>query len=154
MCIKNNNIVLIVCCITDEFKRCGQWQSTLIQLAKAETAKHGVTSLHHTKDIQTAHYSFDYAQNVHIPGDPMQCGRLYFLAPWKVGIFGVNCEGIPKQVRNYSGKQVNYLTNVTLMLHVIIALTNDYTNSILSFFNFIIITVSQVYDVVLLLLCN
>ena len=40
------------------------------------------------------------------------------------------------------------------MLHVIIAVTNDYTNNILSFINFIIITVSQVYDVVLLLLCN
>ena len=76
--------------------------NALIKVSKAEAEKRGVTNLQRTKDIQTAHYSFDYAQNVHIPSDPMQCGPLYFLAPRKVGIFGINCEGIPKQVRNSS----------------------------------------------------
>jgi hypothetical protein len=46
------------------------------------------------------HYSFDFAQQVHLPSDPMQPGPMYFLTPRKVGLFGVCCEGIPKQV-NY-----------------------------------------------------
>ena len=44
------------------------------------------------------HYSFDYAQQVHLPNDPLQPGPLYFLVPRKVGLFGINCEGVPKQV--------------------------------------------------------
>ena len=46
----------------------------------------------------TIHYSFDYAQGVHIPSNPMQPGPIYFKTPRKCGIFGVMCEGIPRQV--------------------------------------------------------
>ena len=45
-----------------------------------------------------AHYSFDYAQQIHFPSDPLQLGPLYFLTPRKCGIFGVNIEAIPRQV--------------------------------------------------------
>lgn len=31
-----------------------------------------------------AHYSFDYAQQVHYPSDPMQPGPIYFLTPGSV----------------------------------------------------------------------
>ena len=48
----------------------------------------------------SVHYSFDYAQQVHLPSNPLQPGPIYFLAPRKVGIFGVCCEGLPRQV-NY-----------------------------------------------------
>lgn len=41
------------------------------------------------------HYSFDFAQQVHLPHDPLQPGPMYFLCPRKVGLFGVCCEGIP-----------------------------------------------------------
>ena len=44
------------------------------------------------------HYSFDYAQQVHFPSDPMQPGPMYFLCPRKCGLFGVTCEGVPQQV--------------------------------------------------------
>ena len=44
------------------------------------------------------HYSFDYAQQVHFPSDPMQPGPIYFLTPRKCTIFGVNCEAIPRQI--------------------------------------------------------
>ena len=44
------------------------------------------------------HYSFDYMQQVHLPSDPLQPGPIYFLVPRKVGLFGVCCEGLPKQV--------------------------------------------------------
>ena len=49
----------------------------------------------------TVHYSFDYAQQIHIPSNPMQPGPIYFKTPRKCGIFGVMCEG--------AGRQVNYL---------------------------------------------
>ncbi len=45
-----------------------------------------------------AQYSFDYAQQVHFPSDPMQPGPIYFLTPRKCSVFGVNCEAIPRQV--------------------------------------------------------
>ena len=48
----------------------------------------------------TMHYSFDFAQQVHYPSDPLQPGPIYFLTPRKCGIFGVCCEGVPQQV-NY-----------------------------------------------------
>ena len=46
------------------------------------------------------HYSFDFAQQVHYPSNPLQPGPMYFMTPRKCGIFGVCCEGIPQQV-NY-----------------------------------------------------
>lgn len=48
----------------------------------------------------TMHYSFDYAQQVHIPSNPLQPGPIYFKTPRKCGIFGIMCEGVPRQV-NY-----------------------------------------------------
>ena len=47
-----------------------------------------------------AHYSFDMAQQVFYPNDPLQPGPMYFLTPRKCSIFGVCCEAIPRQV-NY-----------------------------------------------------
>lgn len=44
------------------------------------------------------HVSFDYAQQVHIPFDPQQPGEIYFLVPYKVGLFGIMNEAINKQV--------------------------------------------------------
>ena len=44
------------------------------------------------------HYSFDYAQQVHLPSNPQQPGPIYFLVPRKCAIFGICCEGIPRQV--------------------------------------------------------
>ena len=50
-----------------------------------------------SNDIQV-HYSFDYAQQVHFPADPLQPGPIYFLVPRKCSIFGVHCEALPRQV--------------------------------------------------------
>lgn len=46
------------------------------------------------------HYSFDFAQQVHIPSDPLQPGPVYFMTPRKCGLFGICCEGLPMQI-NY-----------------------------------------------------
>lgn len=48
----------------------------------------------------TMHYSFDYAQQVHYPSNPMQSGPIYFKTLRKCRIFGVMCEATPRQV-NY-----------------------------------------------------
>ena len=47
----------------------------------------------------TIHYSFDFAQQVHI-SLAILCNRgpIYFKTPRKCGIFGVMCEAIPQQV--------------------------------------------------------
>ncbi len=50
------------------------------------------------------HYSFDFAQKVHFPSDPMQPGPIYFLTPRKCSVFGVNCEAIPRQI-NFLGDE-------------------------------------------------
>ena len=42
-----------------------------------------------------AHYSFDMAQQVFYPNDPLQPGPMYFLTPRKCAIFGVCYEAIP-----------------------------------------------------------
>ena len=44
------------------------------------------------------HYSFDYAQQVHFPSDPLQPGPIYFLTPRKCTVFGINCEAIPRHL--------------------------------------------------------
>ena len=52
-----------------------------------------------SRDVM-AHYSFDMAQQVFYPNDPLQPGPMYFLTPRKCAIFGVYCKAIPRQV-NY-----------------------------------------------------
>ncbi|XP_051263501.1 uncharacterized protein LOC127367569 [Dicentrarchus labrax] len=44
------------------------------------------------------HYSFDFAQQIHFPSNPLQSGPMFFLTPRKCGLFGVSCEGLQKQV--------------------------------------------------------
>ena len=67
------------------------------------------------------HYSFDFAQQIHYPSDPLQPGPIFFKTPRKCGVFGVNAEGVNRQV-NYlideavdSGKGAN--TVFSLMHH-------------------------------------
>lgn len=46
------------------------------------------------------HYSFDFAQQLHYPSDPLQPGPIFFKTGRKAVLFGVCCEGIPRQI-NY-----------------------------------------------------
>ena len=73
----------------------------MVQESKQTCEELGITEFHSSSPCSRAismHYSFDYAQQVHLPSDPLQPGPIYFLVPRKVGLFGVCCEGIPKQV--------------------------------------------------------
>lgn len=47
--------------------------------------------------VTHAHYSFDMAQNVSLPSNPLQPGPLYFLAPFKVAIFGITNDTVKIQ---------------------------------------------------------
>ena len=67
-----------------------------------------------------AHYSFDFAQQVHYPSDPLQPVPIYFKCPRKCGMFGIACEAFPRQVNFlldesvHTGKGAN---TVVSMLH-------------------------------------
>ena len=86
----------------DHLRTVEEEQKHYNQLVKeAKTA--GISSLiWHTPNSlpMTFHYSFDFAQQVHLPSSPLQPGPIYFLVPRNCGIFGVCAEGFP---------QINYL---------------------------------------------
>ncbi|ELT95744.1 hypothetical protein CAPTEDRAFT_214547 [Capitella teleta] len=46
------------------------------------------------------HYSFDFAQQVMYPSNPLQPGPIYFMVPKRCGLFGVHSEGANRQ-HNY-----------------------------------------------------
>ena len=46
------------------------------------------------------HYSWDFAQQLHIPYEDHQVGPIYFKSPRIVQLFGICCEALPQQV-NY-----------------------------------------------------
>ena len=67
----------------------------------------------------SAHYSFDFAQQVHYPHNPLQPGPMYFKTVRKCTVFGVCCEGIPHQFIDEAcdtGKGAN--TVVSLLHHL------------------------------------
>ena len=48
----------------------------------------------------TFHYSFDFAQQLHYPANPLQPGPIFFKTARKVQLFGIHAEGVSRQV-NY-----------------------------------------------------
>ena len=48
----------------------------------------------------TMHNSFDFAQQVHYPSNPLHPGPVYFKTPRKCVLFEIECEGLPQPV-NY-----------------------------------------------------
>jgi hypothetical protein len=105
-----------------------------------EAIEHAPASLkiHPTKLLATyelcsfdgmTHISFDFAQQVHIPHFPHQPGPIFFLTPYKLGIFGINNEAarsqfnyiIPETVQTGKGANAvvislvhHYLSNYSL----------------------------------------
>jgi len=47
-----------------------------------------------------AHYSYDWAQNDHVPHSDQQIGKVYYLSARKVHLFGIQDEAVCKQI-NY-----------------------------------------------------
>src|SRR5438128_1645946 len=48
----------------------------------------------------TAHYSYDWAQIVHVPHSDQQVSKIYYLSPRKVHLFGIQDEAVREQI-NY-----------------------------------------------------
>ena len=75
--------------------------TNIVKAANEIAVSSGLTELS-AKELcrrsKVLHYSFDYAEQVHLPSNPMQPGPLYFLEPRNSGLFDVCCEDIPKQV--------------------------------------------------------
>ncbi|XP_071507068.1 uncharacterized protein [Diadema antillarum] len=57
------------------------------------------------------HYSFGFSQQLHYPANPQCPGPASFLSARKCGIFGINCEGIPKQVNFLIDEGVQHAKN-------------------------------------------
>ncbi|XP_076449423.1 uncharacterized protein LOC143285915 [Babylonia areolata] len=82
----------------------------MVASSKATVTEHAFANLGpsvpNSKDIRM-HYSFDFAQQVHYPSWPDQPGPMYFLTPRKCSIFGICCEGFPKQINYLIDESVN-----------------------------------------------
>jgi len=75
--------------------------NSMVHDAKATCQHNGLSELQPSTPcsrLMTMHYSFDFAQQVHLPSNPQQPGPIYFLVPRKCALFGVCCEGMPRQV--------------------------------------------------------
>ena len=60
-----------------------------------------------SRDI-VMHYSWDFAQQLQYPFEDQQVGPIYFKTPRRAQLFGVCCEGIPRQV-NYLIDEADFL---------------------------------------------
>jgi hypothetical protein len=47
-----------------------------------------------------AHYSYDWAQNLHVPHSDQQIGKVYYLSARKVHLFGIQNEAVRKQIND------------------------------------------------------
>ena len=74
------------------------YQSMVQNCRKSCTAVSSLQTSAPCSSSVSSHYSFDFAQQVHLPYHPLQPEPVYFLCPRKVGIFGICCEGLPQQV--------------------------------------------------------
>jgi hypothetical protein len=54
------------------------------------------------------HYSWDFAQQLQYPFEEQQVGPIYFKTPRRAQLFGVCCEGIPRQI-NYLIDEADFL---------------------------------------------
>ena len=68
-------------------------------MKKAESELAKVSGTHHK--LQYAHYTFDFAEQVHIPHHSRQVGPIYFKVCRKIQLFGICCDS--------NRKQTNYL---------------------------------------------
>ena len=68
-----------------------------------------------------AHYSWDFAQQLHYPFESQQVGPIYFKTPRRAQLFGVCNEGVPRQISylideaDFPGKTSN--TVISLLHH-------------------------------------
>ena len=69
--------------------------------------KKQTSSKANSRDIMM-HYSWDFAQQFQYPFEDQQVGPIYFKTPRRAQLFGVCCEGIPRQI-NYLIDEADFL---------------------------------------------
>ena len=47
----------------------------------------------------TAHYSYNWAQNIYVPHSDQQVSKIYYLSPRKVHLFGIQDEAVRERSR-------------------------------------------------------
>ena len=63
------------------------------------TKQHSITELGKSENPpSTFHYSFDFAQQLHYPANPLQPGPIFSKTPRKMQFFAVQAEGISRQM--------------------------------------------------------
>ena len=110
---QQNNLAIMKSANMPEAVRRQRFENATNHLQRARTERHAYRSqcndaeaawnahVLRQEPITTMHYSYDFAQQVHLPFDCQQTGPAYFKTARKCGIFGVSCEG--------KAEQVNYL---------------------------------------------
>ncbi len=89
----------------EEAKRERTYYSACTKLAEEHYLKLGLKSIPERSSKPNSrnimqHYSWDFAQQLHYPYEEQQVGPIYFKTPRKAQLFGICCEGIPRQT-NY-----------------------------------------------------
>ena len=87
-----------------------QFYKRQVEESKECVRRNGLVALQPTpansQDL-AMHYSFDFTQQVHYPSNAAQPGPMYFMTARKCAVFGVCCEGFPKQVNYLVDECVN-----------------------------------------------
>ena len=116
VCQRNNSHILRAVNVPEEMKSATLLrQEEHLRLAMQQRTEYQATcaacvelaTQHNIKELgksenppSTFHYSFDFAQQIHYPANPLQPGPIFFKTPRKMQFFAVHAEGISRQM-NY-----------------------------------------------------
>lgn len=108
-CQQNTQSIQLSACLSEE-EKCKRMETAQTHLARAKTERYFYnsqveaaeaawsTAIKEKVEPRLAHYSFDFAQQIHIPFDAQQTGPEYFKTARKCGLFGVCNDGASRQV--------------------------------------------------------
>ena len=116
VCQRNNSHILRAVNVPEEMKSATLLrQEEHLRLAMQQRTEYQATcaacvelaTQHNIKELgksenppSTFHYSFDFAQQIHYPANPLQPGPIFFKTPRRMQFFAVHAEGISRQM-NY-----------------------------------------------------
>lgn len=66
-----------------------------------------------------AHYSWDFAQQLQYPFEEQQVGPIFFKTPRKAQLFGICCEGIPRQYNYLIDEELSLEKNANMVISLL-----------------------------------
>lgn len=66
---------------------------------------YGLCPLPCSREMTKCHYTFDFAEQLHLPHHSRQVGPIYFKVPYRVQLFGVCDEARPQQINYLFGEK-------------------------------------------------